>query len=407
MTTHTPGKVAYILKMYPRFSETFILSEILELERNGEDLQIFSLKQPNDGRFHADVANVKAPVTYAPVITLASIRDYLAPHLTVFRWDPARYLDVAYSSLRKRRWGAVKRFLQAGYIAPKFREAGITHVHAHFGSSATSVAYYLNQLTGTGYSFTAHAKDIFIETVSNGTLTRKMNFADFVVTVSDYNLNHLSSLAPNAKIHRIYNGLDLDRFAMSDVVPDGSHPLILAVGRLVEKKGFDDLISACALLRDRGMTFRCEIVGTGGEEAKLQGMIDDLKLEGAVELVGPLPREELIERYPKASLFAAPCIVGADGNRDGLPTVLIESMALGVPVVSTPVTGIPELVRDGLTGRIVPERSPAELADAMEKALNDPQNARKMAKAGRALVEREFDLHKNVAELRDHFEKAS
>lgn len=403
----TEGKIAYILKMFPRFSETFILSEILELERNGVDLHIYSLKHPNDDRRHADVEHVQAPVDYVPAVTWSTVAAYASPHWEVFRWNPKRYLQIATRVIKRRRWGAVKRFLQAGYIAPKLRQDGITHVHAHFASSATSVAHYLNHLMQMSYSFTAHAKDIYIDSVSEDVLVRKMSNASFVVTVSDYNASHLETLAPDASIERIYNGLDLERFFPNGTHPATRPPLILAVGRLVEKKGFDDLIHACALLCDRHISFRCEIVGTGSEKEKLQTLIRAYKLENLVDLAGPRPREELLKLYPQASVFVAPCVIGQDGNRDGLPTVLIEAMTLGVPVISTPVTGIPELVHDGETGQIVPEKAPEELAAAMQRALEDPAWTREMAKTARVLVEERFDLRRNVAHLRDLFEKAS
>ncbi len=407
MTTGRPAvTIGYILKMFPRFSETFILAEILELERTGVDISIFSLKHPNDGRTHADVLRVEAPVTYVPVSKLTDARALLKPHWEVFRWDPVRYLRIASRVVKRRRWGAVKRFLQAGCIAPQLRREGITHVHAHFASSATSVAHYLHHLCGMNYSFTAHAKDIYIDRVSDDVLIRKMARARFVVTVSDYNKTHLSELAPEVPIERIYNGLDLTQFSPNGTHPDET-PLILAVGRLVEKKGFDDLIRACALLHDRGVAFRCDIVGSGSEEPTLRALIDDLRLKDVVHLTGPMPREELVKRYPRASVVVAPCVIGADGNRDGLPTVLIEAMALGVPVISTPVTGIPELVRDGETGLLVAPNSPVDLAHAIASVVNDPARAREMAKAGRALVEERFDLRRNVAQLRARFEEVN
>ena len=408
MTSSAPdnGSVAYILKMFPRFSETFILSEILELERRGMSLRIFSLRHPNDGRFHADVARVRAPVTYLPPLSLTTARELAAAHWQVFNWDRLRYANVAARTLKRRRWGAVKRFVQAGYIAPRLEAEGITHVHAHFASSATSVSWYLNQLADIGYSFTAHAKDIFIETVAGDVLKRKMSHARFVVTVSDFNLAHLKTVAEDARIERIYNGLDLEQFAPGESQPE-SPPLILAVGRLIEKKGFDTVIRACAKLRDEGRTFQCRIVGTGSEEEPLRELITELALTNLVELPGPMPREELIRLYPRASVVAAPCVIGNDGNRDGLPTVLIEAMALGVPVISTAVTGIPELVQHGVTGQLVAEHDPAELATAIRRVLDDRSYALELAAAGRRLVEERFDLRRNAAELQKLLEEAS
>lgn len=408
--TSQPGEasttVAYILKMFPRFSETFILSEILELERSGVDVRIFSLKTPNDPLRHADVDRVRGRITYVPENRLRAAGRYAWRHAQVWARNPRRYASVLARTVRRRRWGAFKRFLQAGYIAPELRREGITHVHAHFASSATSVAWYLNQLVGMGYSFTAHAKDIFIDSVATDVLVRKLGNARFVVTVSDYNCDHLAAIAPGVPVSRVYNGLDLGQFSPNGTGPDAI-PLVLAVGRLVEKKGFDDLVRACARLRDDGVAFRCRIVGAGSEERALRALVAGLDLHDRVALSGPMPREELLELYPRASVVVAPCVIGADGNRDGLPTVLIEAMALGVPVVSTPVTGIPELVRHDETGQLVTPGCPDELAWAISRALTHRRWALDMARAGRELVEAEFDLRRNVALLRALFETAS
>lgn len=401
----TPS-IAYILKMYPRFSETFILSEILELERQGVRMHIFSLKQPDDGIFHADVARVQAPVTYLPESPTLANPAYFKAHWQVFNWNRRRYLRLLWRVIKRRHTGALKRFLQAGYIAPRLRQEGITHVHAHFASSATSVALHLHRLAGISYSFTAHAKDIYSDNVSTEGLARKLRSARFVVTVSDYNREYLARLNGADGPVRIYNGLDLQQFSPNGSVPDDP-PLVLGVGRLVEKKGFADLIRACAVLRRDGCYFQCRIVGKGRLEGELQTLIRELGLVDQVELAGPMPREALLDLYPRASVFVAPCVVGSDGNRDGLPTVLIEAMALSVPVVSTPVTGIPELVKDGRTGLIVPEHDPEALAGAIRRILENRAEALALARAGRELVERQFDLRNNVAQLRGLVEKAS
>ena len=182
---------------------------------------------------------------------------------------------------------------------------------------------------------------------------------------------------------------------------------MLAVGRLIEKKGFADLVRACSLLHGDGFSFRCRIVGKGELEAELRALIAELGLEEQVELAGPIPREQLLDVYPRASVVVAPCVIGADGNRDGLPTVLVEAMALGVPVVATDVTGIPELVENGRTGLLVPQHHPEALAAAIRRVLAEPAWAESLVRAGRARVEREFDLEANVARLRALLEEAS
>ena len=191
----TTQPIAYILKMYPRFSETFILSEILELERQGVSVHIFSLKQPDDGLFHADVARIQAPITYVPESPRLAKHAYFDAHWQVFNWDRRRYLRLLWRVLKRRHTGALKRFLQAGYIAHRLRREGITHVHAHFASSATSVALHLHRLAGISYSFTAHAKDIYADNVNTESLARKMSSARFAVTVSDYNREYLARRA--------------------------------------------------------------------------------------------------------------------------------------------------------------------------------------------------------------------
>jgi colanic acid/amylovoran biosynthesis glycosyltransferase len=398
--------VAYIIKMYPRFSETFILAELLELERQGATLQVFSLKKPDDGIFHADVARLRARVTYLPESPILAPGAFAAAHRDLLAADPRRYARALAAALRRRRLSTLKHFLQAGWIAVRLRRAGIRHVHAHFASGTAAVALHLHRLTGITYSFTAHAKDIYIEDVDRGELATKLRTARFAVTVSDYNLDHLSRLEGRARLVRIYNGLDLERFAPNGAAPE-EPPLVLAVGRLIEKKGFADLVEACARLRDDGRRFRCRIVGKGELRAALCRRIAELGLEDIVELAGPLPRDALLELYPRASVVVAPSVVGANGNRDGLPTVLIEAMALGVPVVATDVTGIPELVEHERTGLLVPQHEPDALAAAIGRLLEDRAGAAALAAAGRERVERRFDLHANVAQLRELLEEGA
>jgi glycosyltransferase involved in cell wall biosynthesis len=323
----------------------------------------------------------------------------------VFRRSSARYVEALLFAVRRRRLSSLKHFLQAGVIADHVQREGVCHIHAHFASSAASVALDVHRLTGVPYSFTAHAKDIYRNGLDIDHLRMKLDQARFAVTVSDYNRDHLARLGARHVV-RIYNGIDLRRFVPNGGASD-EPPLVLAVGRLVEKKGFDVLIRACELLRVDGVRFRCLIVGKGELAHDLQTLISALDLEQYVELAGPLPREKLLELFPRAAVVAAPCVVGSDGNRDGLPTVLTEAMALKVPVVATPVTGIPELVEDGETGLIVPERDPAALATAIRLLVEDTETARRLAEAGRERVERDFDLHVNVRELRTLFEGAA
>jgi glycosyltransferase involved in cell wall biosynthesis len=399
-------RIAYLLKMFPRFSETFVLAEVLELERQGVELHVVSLKRPDDAIVHADVERLRAPVTYVPERLLPPDRSVLDAHRWLIRRDRARYLRALRAALARRRLVTLKHFLRAGFVARELDRAAIRHVHAHFASTAASVALHVHRLTGVSYSFTAHAKDIYRHGVDRDELAVKLRSARFAVTVSDFNYRWLRALERRGNLVRIYNGLDLGRFVPNGAARDDP-PLLLAVGRLVEKKGFDDLVRACAILHDRGRQFRCAIVGKGPAAGELREQIVRLGLADRVRLAGPLPREELLGLYPRAAVVAAPCVIGADGNRDGLPTVVLEAMALGVPVVATDVTGIPEAVRDGETGWLVPQRQPEALASALERVLDDRPGAQRLAGAARDLIAAEFDLHRNVSALRGLLEEAA
>jgi len=394
-------KIGYVLKRYPRLSETFILNEILAHEAAGLELHIFSLREPEPGPQHEDVQRVRAKVSCLPIepVNIQALGEALSGASEVLEEDENTF------GFResKKLWS----LWQAGQIARGVRELGISHLHAHFATEATAMARLAALQTGVSYSFTAHAKDIFHESVDMPRLQRFARDAAGIVTVSDFNVAHLNRVldADACPIHRIYNGLDLKLFPCDDTPREPGR--IVAVGRLVEKKGFDDLLRACAIMKSAGRTFRCELIGDGDELETLEQLHRELNLGDCVELTGALPREEVVARVRRAAVMAAPCVVGEDGNRDGLPTVLIEAMALGTPCVSTPVTGIPEVVRHEQTGLIVPERDPASLAKSLGCVLDTPALARDLATQARGLIERSFDLNQNTAAIREMFEAAT
>ena len=394
--------MGYVLKMYPRFSETFILAEVLELERQGWRLRLISLKKPNDGHFHEDLARVRAGVHYLPERFPGHPIIFLRTHWWALAYRPRLYLGALLLALRHLpdSW---KGFLRAPFVAKEALASGCTRLHAHFASLPATTTMFAARLAGIPFTFTAHAKDIFLENRS-GRLLRTLIFeAEKVVTVSEFNRRYLAELAgaglPPEKIVRIYNGVDLDRFRPETSSEPSPAPLLLAIGRLVEKKGFLDLLDACAILRDRGVSFTCEIVGKGALHDELARRIASKNLEALVSLVGPLPRGEIVRRLPKAAVLAVPCRVGRDGNRDGLPTVIAEAMACGVPVVATRVTGIPEAVEDGKTGRVLEPGDPEALAAALAELLTNPPLRVSMGAAGRERAREFFDHRRNVARL--------
>jgi glycosyltransferase involved in cell wall biosynthesis len=397
MSSATLPKVGYITKRYPRFSETFIVNEILAHEAAGAQLEIFSLLPPVDSHFQNSISRVRSPLTYLP---------FDGPKAGEF-WQSvqqvAELFPGTWTELLAGRGEIVRDVHQALVLARLVRARGIGHLHAHFATSATTVARLAARVAGISYSFTAHAKDIFHEDVEPGDLRQKLEDAAAIITVSDFNLEYLRTTFGDSasKVRRLYNGLELERFPYSE--PHERPPKIVAVGRLVLKKGFHVLIEACARLAVRGRKFSCEIVGAGEQETALRKQIADLGLAEYVELSGPRPQAEIGRHIQEAAVMAAPCIVSEDGNRDGLPTVLLEAMALGTPCVSTDVTGIPEVLRHEQTGLTVPQFDADALALACERLFDDAALRCRLARDARALIEREFDIHRNAARQREIF----
>lgn len=391
-------RVGYVTKMFPRFSETFVLTELLQLERLGYEVEIFSLRPPADGRFHAKLADLRAPVTY---LTSSGIRaaDLWSEFAATDELDELGELGPHLDELLRLDYRSA---LQAVQLARHCRRLGLTHLHAHFASAGTTVARVAARIAGISYGFTAHAKDIYCE-VDQDDLRRKLRDAVDVVTVSDFNRDYLTSEfgADADRVRRVYNGLDLDAFEFSD--PSERSATIAAVGRLVEKKGFDVLLDALALLLADGHQVDLVLIGSGVLEGALRAQAERLGLADRVTMLGGLPQHRVAEVVANAAVFAAPCVVGEDGNRDGLPTVLLEAMALGTPCVATPVTGIPEIIEHEVTGLLVPERDPRALADALNRLLDDPVLRSGLAKAARDLVETEFDARRQAALVAEGF----
>lgn len=368
--------IGYVLKMYPRFSETFIVSEILAREARGEKVVIFSMRPCSDTRFHPELARVQAPVIQVPRPSSASglwqmLTPEAGPHLAeLLRHRPD---DAA----------------QAVRVATLAQEHGVTHLHAHFATMAATVARLAGLVADLPYSFTAHAKDIFHESVVEEDLQEKFADAHHAVTISRYNLQHLRARFPESaeRMRLVYNGLELARFPF---VPQRDQDLrLLSVGRLVEKKGFPLLIESVRRLRERGLAVTAEIAGDGPLREELQEQIDRAGLNDAVTLLGPLTQSEVRDLLGTRRLFVAPFVIAEDGNADGLPTVLLEAMARGIPCVAADVTAVGEVIITGKTGWLVPTGDVDKLTDAIEEALG--ADTTELAHNARALVEETFD----------------
>ncbi|WP_101776359.1 glycosyltransferase family 4 protein [Pasteurella oralis] len=394
-----PMYIGYVLKRYPRFSETFVVNEILAHERAGTKIDIFALGPVMETHFQDGISQVRAPVTrlvdkQRNTETLWGIMTQGFSQLSDF----AIKLESAK--------GTIHEIAQSILLALEIKKRGIQHLHAHFGTQATTVARQAAIFADITYTFTAHAKDIYYQYEQSTELGQKMHDASATVTVSDYNLTYLREKygSDAASAVRIYNGMDLSKFPYQSF--HSPNRQILAVGRLVPKKGFSVLLDALAILKQRNIDMRCTLVGDGTLREQLQAQIDALNISDIVQMVGPMPQPEIIKFMRSANMMIAPSVISEDGDRDGLPTVLLESMALGTPVISTHVAGIPELVQDGITGLCVQPNDPTALADAIQCLLADVELCKTLSYQARALIEREYDEDKNVALLQALFRTA-
>jgi glycosyltransferase involved in cell wall biosynthesis len=309
----------------------------------------------------------------------------------------------------------LKEFLLAVALADRLLDdSDVRHLHAHFAHGATSVTWLASLITGISFSFTGHAKDIYSEQLNPARLLRrKLLAARFAVTCTDANRDHLLRIAPDATVHRVYHGLNADfahLLAERPPRPDGNGVLnVLAIGRLVEKKGFDVLVDAHAVLAERGVALATTVVGDddGGDVgAELRRRIARRRLDGRIRLAGTMSQSALYEEYRRATVFCLPCRVLDSGDRDGIPNVLVEAMAAGVPVVTTRVSGIPELVEDGVNGLLVQPDDPEELAAALLRLDSDSKLGARLAAAGEDTVRRRFDGEALAAEMAALFREA-
>jgi glycosyltransferase involved in cell wall biosynthesis len=425
-----PGTVAYVMNGYPRLSETFITHEIYQLERTGLPLRLFSVKREREDKVHPIVAAVRSPLSYLPdasTLSGTTLLRWLARNLPVFlrgnlavaRRHPLRYVRTLAAALamcwRYRPPGQglrlrkvfVKEFLQAGEIAAALLRAGdVGHLHGHFCHGVATITWFVSRLTGIPFSFTAHAKDIYQAELNPGDLLeRKLNAARFVATCTCANAGVLRARhARPDEVHAIYHGLDTAYFSPLPQSREGRMPIILSVGRFVQKKGFDHLIEACDQLRREGVKFHCVIVGERGDAYDgICRQIEQHGLADCVQLRSAVTQDELREMYRSASVFALPCQVTADGDRDGFPNVLAEAMAMGVPVVTTAISGIPEMIDDAVHGLLVQSGDAQALAGALCRVLGDEALHARLAQAGRQRICERFDSSRTTLALRDLF----
>ncbi|MBK9607484.1 MAG: glycosyltransferase [Betaproteobacteria bacterium] len=408
VTAVKAGRVAVVLKGYPRLSETFIAQEIAALEQRGLEILIVSLRHPTERRTHAVHAEIRAPKLYLPEYLYAEVRRVLGAWWRVRRWPAYRQAralwlrDLARDPTPNR----IRRFGQALVLACELPD-DIGRLHVHFLHTPASVTRYAAVLRGLPWSGSAHAKDIW--TTPEWEKREKLAACAWLVSCTAANRDHLAALAPAGKVELVYHGLDFARFpppphrrASRDGRDAADPVVILSVGRLVEKKGMDVLLEALARLPS-DLHWRFVHVGGGPLSDALERQAQALGIAARVAWRGSLAQDELLLEYRAADIFALACRIARDGDRDGLPNVLVEAQSQALPCVATAVSAIPELIRDGVTGLLVAAEAPADFARALESFITDPARRVALGEAGRARVTTEFDLHDNLDRLAAKF----
>jgi len=392
-------KVAYLVSRFPKVSETFILDEILALERRGFEVELFAFVRERSATAHPEAEQLTARCRVASRLSPAL---WIAPLFWLVRAPRASlaiWTQVLWANRRSARLGAralAVLWLSSAYALAILR-GGAHHIHAHWATHPALGAWVIHRLTGLSYSFTAHADDLFVQ---QNLLAEKAHAASFVVTISEYNRRFLAAHCgqPTPRIEVVRCGVRTDTFSPPGPAP-GSPFRVLCIARLEAKKGQATLIEACAELVRRGVDVRCDLIGDGTDRDRLAALAAERGLADRVRLLGPQPRERVRAHLARACAVALPSSVRPNGRRDGIPVALMEAMAMERPVVSTPVSGIPELVVNEESGLLVAPGDPQALADALARLAADPGLGRRLGAAGRRRVVAEFDLERNVDRL--------
>jgi len=392
-------RIGYLLYRYPRYSETFIVNEILALEAQGLPLSILAIRPAEDGIFHESISRVKAIANFVPSNT-SKLLDRVEPELEKLAKNKPKALERAKALIDRYPDLTEDDLLNGAYVARWARKNQVDHLHVHFGKEAARVALIASSLSGLSWSMTLHAFDIFRDTVDLQLLGELMRSAALTITVSQYNRRYLLDAVPAIAPDRLivhYNGIDTQRFTPAPAPREAN--TFLSVGRLIEKKGFCYLIEAAALLKQKGVSLHVTIIGDGKDRDALTQQIQKLDLQDTVTLAGPLPQHVVAQHMQKAACFVLPCVRAADGNIDALPTVLLEAMATECPVISTDLCGISEIISHEQDGLLVEPNHSQSLADAMHRVLTDRALTQSLGINARPKAIDRFNIETNGMQL--------
>jgi len=393
-------KVAYMMSRFPKLTETFVLYEILAVEAQGVEVELFPLMREHTQTMHDEARPLVQRAQFTPFLSPAIILSNLRALLT----RPRAYLGALGTSLRAT-WssprylgGILVFFPKAVHIARLMKQQNIRHIHAHFASHPAAAAFIIHRLTGIPYSFTAHGSDLHRD---QHMLCEKVREAAFTVTISGYNAQMIRERCGAAvdRVMVLHSGADTSVFQAADETRPAGPLNILCIGTLHEVKGQTHLIEACRLLHERGIAFSCHLLGSGEDREKLEQQVAAAHLGDQVHFHGQVPRTEVLAALRRADVLVTPSVPTRDGRREGIPVVIMEAMASGLPVVASRLSGIPELVDDGVTGILTEPGDSRAVADALARLADQPDLRRQYGSAGREKVVRSFDLKQNAARL--------
>jgi len=402
-----PLKIAYIMSHFPSVTETFILYEILEMAHHDIYVELYPLIRTKERVKHPGLDRALSNSHFLPLLSI----QILKTNLCRFIQQPFEYLSLLWKVISGT-WGnfkfisrAIALFPQSVHCATVMQQQGIDHIHAHFATHPALSALIINSLTSIPFSFTAHGSDIHKD---QRMLDKKIESASFVVMISEYNKRFVSEKVgeqSSDKMRVIHCGVDLDYFTRSAEKTHNDSFCILCVASLREVKGHRYLLEACRYLKDSKMTFVCHLVGEGQLRHEIEKQIADLNLTDMVIMHGALPRQEVIKLMQQADVMVLSSIQASQGEREGIPVVLMEAMACELPVIASRISGIPELVANGKTGILVSPGNSRAIAESLQKLRAEPENGFRMGRDGRMKVQTEFNIHKNTGELAQLFRK--
>lgn len=400
-----PARIAYVMSRFPKITETFVFYEILAMDAMGLAVDVYPLLRERQQVSHPEAETWVKRARFQPFISLSILRA----HAHFLRRAPGRYARVLWDVLRQT-WGSRNFFIGAIGIFPKavrfayeMKQRRTTHIHAHFATHPTVAAFIAHRLTGLPFSFTAHGSDLHVD---RRMLDIKVQASAFAVTISAYNKEVMVRTCgehARSKIRIVHCGVDPSVFSPARRRPPGGPFEIACVASFEEVKGHRYLVAACRLLRERGVEFRCHLIGDGPLRQEVVRWIREAVLESSVVLHGSMARPDVARMLGSVDAAVLASYPTKEGKREGIPVALMEAMASGLPVVSTAISGIPELVESEVTGYLVPPCDAVALADALQALAADGDLRARMGAAGRQKVVQEFDIHANTRRLLDLF----